>query len=133
MKQHFSKLGKQTLVYGISGTALQAVGLITLPIFARVFSPTEYGVLELVTVGIAATMLFADLSLRSASQRSFFDYAGHEDAERRSVICTALTASLLTSVIVALLLSWPVIHSQKGFSRTSSTRPCWCSRLCRSP
>ena len=104
MKQHLSTLGKQTLVYGISGTALQAVGLLTLPIFARVFSPTEYGVLELVTVGLAATMLVADLSLRSASQRSFFDYAGHQDAERRSVICTALTAALVTSVIVAALV-----------------------------
>jgi O-antigen/teichoic acid export membrane protein len=105
MKQHFSKLGKQTLVYGISGTALQAVGLLTLPIFARVFSPTEYGVLELVTVGIAATMLFADLSLRSASQRSFFDYAHHQDSERRSVVCTALTAAVLTSVILALAVA----------------------------
>ena len=134
MKQHFSKLGKQTLVYGISGTALQAVGLLTLPIFARVFSPTEYGVLELVTVGMAATMLFADLSLRSASQRSFFDYAGHEDAERRSVVCTALdgVASDVRDRRLAWL-SWPVIRSQKGFSKTRSTRPCSCSRRCRSP
>ena len=104
MKQHLSKLGKQTLVYGISGTALQAVGLLTLPIFARVFSPTEYGVLELVTVGLAATLLVADLSLRSASQRSFFDYASHQDADRRSVVCTALTAALATSVIVAAVV-----------------------------
>ena len=104
MKQHLSKLGKQTLIYGISGTALQAVGLLTLPIFARVFSPTEYGVLELVTVGLAATMLLADLSLRSASQRSFFDYTDDQAGERRAVVFTAVAAALATSLVIAGLI-----------------------------
>ena len=32
---HIVQIGKQTLVYGLSGVSLQLVGLITLPIFAR--------------------------------------------------------------------------------------------------
>jgi len=104
MKQHLSTLGKQTLVYGVSGTALQAVGLITLPIFARVFTPAEYGVLEMVTVGLAALMLVADLGLSSASQRSFFDYDEGQPNQRRSVLTTAIATALGVSVVIAIVL-----------------------------
>lgn len=102
MKQHLSTLGKQTLIYGISGTALQAVGLLTLPIFARVFTPAEYGALEVVTVGLAATLLVADLSLSSASQRSFFDHGDDETEERRSVLSTAIATALAMSLLIAV-------------------------------
>lgn len=104
MKDHLSTLGKQTLIYGISGTALQAVGLITLPIFARVFAPAEYGVLEIVTVGLAATLLVADLSLSSASQRSFFDHSDEESDERRSVLMTAIATALAMSLLLATVV-----------------------------
>lgn len=101
MKQHFATLGRQTLIYGVSGTALQAVGLITLPVFARVFTPAEYGVLEVVTVGVAALMLVADLSLTSASQRSFFDYSDEQPDERRSVLASAIATALAVATLIA--------------------------------
>lgn len=102
MKQHLAKLGKQTLIYGVSGTALQAVGLLTLPIFARVFTPAEYGVLELVTVGVAALLLVADLSLSSASQRSFFDHPDDEVEKRRRVLATAILTAVAVSLVIAV-------------------------------
>ena len=50
-------LGRQTFVYGIAGAASQAVGIVTLPVFARTFSPAQYGVLEIATVGYAALLV----------------------------------------------------------------------------
>jgi O-antigen/teichoic acid export membrane protein len=47
VRSHFATLGKQALIYGLSGAALQLVGLVTLPVYARYFTAAQYGVLEL--------------------------------------------------------------------------------------
>lgn len=97
-------LGRQTIIYGLSGAAIQVVGLITLPVFARAFSPAEYGVIEIASVTFAFLGVCADAGLASASQRSYFDY-GEEDArQRRSVLATALIASTLFATSFAMLL-----------------------------
>ena len=100
MRQHLSSLGRQTLVYGLSATAIQVVGLVTLPVFARVFTPAEYGALEIATVGLGAMTLIADLGLASAAQRSFFDYTEHQSAERRRVLATAIATAFAASLAI---------------------------------
>src|SRR5215207_5820438 len=84
------RLSTQTLVYGIGGVALQLVGVITLPIFARVFSPADYGILELGMTAAAILMIVVDGGMASASQRSYFDYGDADEAPRRRVLNTAL-------------------------------------------
>jgi O-antigen/teichoic acid export membrane protein len=110
---HIVQIGKQTLVYGLSGVSLQLVGLITLPIFARVFSPSDYGVLELATVGSSIAITLVDAGMTSASQRSFYDYDDSRIERRRSVISTAL----LFSSILAFLCAIVVILARDPLSR----------------
>ena len=97
-------LGRQTLIYGLGGAGLQLVGLITLPIFTRVFSPTEYGVLETTIAGYAALLVLADLGLTSSAQRSYYDYEAEQIEERRSTLSTGLVSSLLLSVMWGALV-----------------------------
>jgi O-antigen/teichoic acid export membrane protein len=110
---HIVQIGKQTLVYGLSGVSLQLVGLITLPIFARVFSPSDYGVLELATVGSSVAITLVDAGMTSASQRSFYDYDDSRIERRRSVISTAL----LFSSVLACLCAIVVILARDPISR----------------
>jgi O-antigen/teichoic acid export membrane protein len=110
---HIVQIGKQTLVYGLSGVSLQLVGLFTLPIFARAFSASEYGVLELATVGLSVAITLVDAGMTSASQRSFYDYDDAQIARRRSVISTAL----LFSSILAFLCAIVVIVARDPISR----------------
>lgn len=100
-------LAKQTLVYGLSGVAIQALGVITLPIFARVFTQSEYGILELGTALLAVSLALADAGFSSAAQRSFFDYTSADEGPRRVVISTAFafTSSLGLLAAVALVLA----------------------------
>ena len=104
MRGHLARLGRQTFVYGLSATAIQAVGLVTLPVFARVFTPAQYGAIEIASVGLAAVVLVADLGLASASQRSFFDYTDEQAHQRRRVLSTAIAASLAASLTICALL-----------------------------
>lgn len=99
------RLGSQTLIYGVGGIALQLVGIVTLPIFARVFSPAEFGVIELATVLLAILMIVVDGGMASASQRSYFDHGDEEEAQRRRILVSALLFQLVLGAVVALLLT----------------------------
>ena len=101
MRTHIARLGQQTFVYGLSGVAQQFLGVITVPLMARVFTRDQYGVLNLVTTAIAAVAIFVDLGLASASQRSYYDYSDEQVSERRIVLATAVATSLVASVVVA--------------------------------
>ncbi len=104
MKAHLALLGKQTLIYGLSAATLQAVGLVTLPVYARTFTPSEFGVLEIATVGMSALLVLADLGMASASQRSYYDYGEGHFAERRAVLATALAVALTAATLLGALL-----------------------------
>jgi O-antigen/teichoic acid export membrane protein len=104
LKRHLYSLGRQTFVYGVSAVAIQAVGVITLPIFARTFTPGEFGLLEIATVAISALLVVSDLGMASSSQRSYFDYSDDEPEQRRSVLATALATALAASSALAALL-----------------------------
>lgn len=105
MRQHFLRLGRQTLVYGIGAVAQQLLGVITLPIYARVFAPSQYGVIEVATVGLAVLSIMVDLGLGTATQRSYLDYGEHQVEERRVVLSSSLLPSMLIAVTLAALLA----------------------------
>jgi O-antigen/teichoic acid export membrane protein len=100
MFERFLTLGRQSVVYGLGGAALQVVGLVTLPIFTRVFSTGQFGVLETTIAAFSALLTLADLGLMSAAQRSYYDYDDHQEPQRRSALSTGLTSMLLLAVVV---------------------------------
>ena len=101
---HIVNLAKQALVYGTSGVLLQVVGVITLPVFARAFTQSEYGLLELALVLFSLSAAVADAGFASAAQRSFFDYVESDVEDRRRVIFTAFTSTMGVATSIAILL-----------------------------
>jgi O-antigen/teichoic acid export membrane protein len=104
LAHHIRELTKQSLIYGVSGAALQLVGVITLPVFARAFSRPDFGVLEIATTGSAVALALADAGLGSATQRSFFDYTDEQPNERRAAITTGLATTNVLACSLGLLL-----------------------------
>jgi O-antigen/teichoic acid export membrane protein len=97
-------LARQTLAYGLSGLLVPLVGMITLPIFARVFTRSEYGLLELGTTTLTVAVAITDAGLTAAALRNFYDYTGEQERERRSVMLTGFLATSAIALAVALLL-----------------------------
>ena len=97
-------LAKQTLAYGLSGLIVPVVGIITLPIFARVFTRSEYGVLELGTALLTVALAVTDAGLTAAALRSFYDYTSDAEQERRSMLLSGFVATTLISLAVAGIL-----------------------------
>lgn len=104
MTQHMLRLGRQTLIYGLSGVAVQLFGILSLPVVARVMTNAQYGVLELATTGIAVMSTVVELGLTSASQRSFYDYVDEQPGERRLVLSTAVITYLSAAFTAAAVL-----------------------------
>jgi O-antigen/teichoic acid export membrane protein len=111
MRSLFGRLGSQAIVYGVGGSALQIVGLLTLPIYARVFLPAQYGVLEVAAVGFSALLVLVDSGMTAAAQRSFYDYSDDQVAERHAALLTSLAVVMFLAVgtgALTVLLAAPI-------------------------
>jgi O-antigen/teichoic acid export membrane protein len=97
-------LARQTLTYAVSGVIGPALSAILLPVFARVFSRSEYGLLELGMTLATIALALAELSLIAAAQRSYFDYGDEQRTERRRVLSTALLVTTTLTLGAAALL-----------------------------
>jgi O-antigen/teichoic acid export membrane protein len=97
-------LARQTLAYGLSGLIAPLVGLITLPVFARAFTQSQYGLLELATTTSTVALALTDAGLTAAMLRSFYDYRTEEEPERRSVMRTGLVATTIFALVLAGLM-----------------------------
>lgn len=113
MRAHFLALSRQSLVYGMSGAAIQLVGLVTLPVYARAFTPAEYGVVELASVAFAALIIAVDAGIGAAMQREYFDVSADDDDGRLVVTSTAT----LSSVGVALVFAVGLILARVPIAR----------------
>jgi O-antigen/teichoic acid export membrane protein len=101
---HTSTLARHTLAYGLSGLVIPLVGVVTVPIYARILSPAEFGLLELGMALLSITLVVADGGLSQAAQRHFYEFTAEEADKRRDVLFTALVGTLAGGLLVAAAL-----------------------------
>lgn len=101
MARPLRRLFRHVLVYGAGRLGIQLFVLLTLPIMTRILTPADYGVIEAVATMMSVVAIFATLSLDSAVQRSYYDYAPEQVTERKRVVSTALWATVAWSGAIA--------------------------------
>ncbi len=103
MRKHILSLGHDSLVYGIGSVAQRMAGIITLPIYARVFAPGQLADIELATATYSLLAGVLDLGLTSAFIRSFFDFGDDPEGttERQLIVSTAFTVILANTLLIA--------------------------------
>lgn len=84
------QLGKDSLVYGFGAILAKGVGFFLLPIYTRIFTPAEYGTIEMLSV--IASFLGAVLVMGLDSAQSFYFY---ERRERGRTAQAELVSSIL--------------------------------------
>jgi len=96
----FKTVGKHGILYGTGSVARQLAAIVLIPLYTRVLTSADYGMLGLIIItGQIAGTVFA-LGLRSGLLRSFYDYT--EDAPRKVVISTVLFLTAANSIILFL-------------------------------
>lgn len=96
------ELAGETLVYGLSSVVSRFVSLFLVPIYTRLFTPEDYGVLSLVNGTFYVVAIFVVLALDSAAHRWFWD--SDDELHRKSTIASWAWCQAATSVVAAALL-----------------------------
>ncbi|MFC1936377.1 lipopolysaccharide biosynthesis protein [Chloroflexota bacterium] len=120
MKNKFIGLGKDIIGYGIMDGVARIIHFLLLPIFTRVFSTGEYGIVDIVATITSLTTTFARLALPTALARYFPEFK--EDQERNSFITTILVCvgalstalMLLSSLFSNILADWLLDNPENG-------------------
>jgi len=105
MRAKFKQLGKESLIYGVSGMLQKFIAVLLVPLYWNVFPPEEVGRQALVVTVITLLGTFAVLGMDSAAHAWFWQTDSMED--QRTTMATwfwcQLTASLLLGALLALL------------------------------
>jgi O-antigen/teichoic acid export membrane protein len=105
MPGYVSRLARDSAFYGVLDVANRFVGVLLVPLYTRVLSPADYGVLDLLITLL--TMINAVLILGLDSALTYYyNRAGSDDERRRCATTAAVTslASVGTGTLLLLLL-----------------------------
>lgn len=102
MYNKFKQLGKESIIYGVGGVASGLISILLLPLYTRIFNPSEYGVVDVIvtTTSLAAIVLTAGTD--TALSFHFFKYP--EQNERKRTISSTAIYLLLINTIVAIIV-----------------------------
>lgn len=98
---YFKKISKDTVYYGLGQSLRRFFSIFTAPILTRVFSPSDFGVIDLIITTIAFLTLFLSLSVNNGIFREYFDYT---DSEKKEVLFSGISFIMILVIAVDLLL-----------------------------
>ena len=102
VREKLKGFSKDAALYGLGDTLGRLVGLVMFPILSRVFVPSDYGAIDLLTVSFAFAATLVQLEVPSGMQRFYF----REEGRSRKILVTSCVVFLLAwSVVCAGLLA----------------------------
>lgn len=102
MENYLKKLGKDSLVYGIGGIIARAMGFFMLPVYTALFSPSQYGTIEMVSVIIGFLGAFTVMGTDSA--QSYYFFSRNEDTYKREIVTSVLQIRIVSGVIICTVV-----------------------------
>jgi len=102
MSSKLKQLSKESLVYGLSGVIGRFIGIFLVPIYTRIFVPSDYGVLDLIAVFSGIVGILIILGLDSA--QGFYFYSTDDIADKKSTLSTSVAFQFALSVVLCATL-----------------------------
>lgn len=96
------RLAGESFIYGLSGIISRFIGVFLVPIYTRVFLPSDYGIISLVTNLFTLLSILTILGLDNSLHRWYYESEDEED--RKKTVNTFLWACLVVSLAFASLL-----------------------------
>jgi O-antigen/teichoic acid export membrane protein len=98
------RVGRQASFYAIAEALSSLTGFISFPIFTRIFTQSQYGIMGLVDSTFKFAGTLAGMGLRPAVVRLWGEFkAGKREGGTGSLASTMLSASFLIGILVSLL------------------------------
>ena len=103
MFKHLKQLAKESLVYGISGIVGGFIGTLLVPIYTRIFNPSDYGVLDL--VGLCSSIIGVFIVLGFDVSQGYYFYRT-DDIEDKKL---TLSISAISHIVMGIILAIPLL------------------------
>jgi len=96
------KVFKHSVVYGLTGVASTFAAVLLLPIYTRILTPEDYGVIAILRTLVGILVIVFNLGMGSAIFWAY--YRAENEEEKKKVVGTALLFQFLLPLILTLLL-----------------------------
>lgn len=100
LKKWTKDFSKDMLVYGLMSALSRVTGLLLLPFLTRVFTTSEYGIIDIIAVSRGLLATLACLSLMNAIYRYFHHHESFQD--KKKFISGIYLAVLITATIIMI-------------------------------
>jgi O-antigen/teichoic acid export membrane protein len=97
------QLGRDSVVYGLGAILAKGIGFFLLPIYTRIFSPADYGAIELLTVIAAFLSAFLVMGMDSAQSFYFFEQKDQGPAAQARLVGAILQWRLAWGCAIVVL------------------------------
>jgi O-antigen/teichoic acid export membrane protein len=99
-------LAKDSFVYGIGGIISRMITIFLVPLYTRIFQPSDYGIISLINTTFFVVTLLSVCALDNSAGRWFYDTDDEKDRKRTvaSWFWFQLGLSILLSILMFLIL-----------------------------
>jgi O-antigen/teichoic acid export membrane protein len=102
MIKYFKQLTGDSLIYGISSVISGFISLFLVPVYTKIFTPSDYGILNLVNVTFYLLTIFVVFGLDSAVAVWFWD--APEEVERKKTFASWFWFQSMISGLLSVLI-----------------------------
>lgn len=95
------ELVKNFFIFGLATSLESIVSFLLLPIYARIFSVQEFGVLDLIQACISFLSIFGLLQLETSLQRYYFDF---QQSEKGKFLYSIFLLTVIISTTISVLI-----------------------------
>jgi O-antigen/teichoic acid export membrane protein len=95
-------LAWDTSAYALAVAVAPLTALLTTPVLARYLGPSGFGMIDVFVALLTVASIVAFIGMDSAAARSYFSHPPEETDKRRKVLATAVRATAVTSILVAV-------------------------------
>jgi O-antigen/teichoic acid export membrane protein len=100
--EKFPSLAKDAAIYGLGGIIGRLLSIFLVPLYTRLLTPADYGVLDVISTATSLLIPLLILGLEAALPFYYYDTANHQ--ARKTIITTAFFFRIVVSATVCSLL-----------------------------
>lgn len=107
------QLGKDSLIYGIGGIFAKGVSFFLLPVYTRIFTPADYGTIEMLTVISSFLAAILVMGMDSAQSMYFFKHKEDGKSVQAQIVSSILQWRLIWGSVIVIIatLSAPLLNT----------------------
>jgi O-antigen/teichoic acid export membrane protein len=111
--KRLKQLGKDSVIYGLGGIMAKGIGFFLLPLYTRIFTPADYGTIEMMSVIVSLLTSVLVMGMDSAQSFYFFEQKEKGKPAQGTVISAILQWRLTWGLGIVLVAgtSAPLINA----------------------